>query len=113
MIAILISYQKKQLYDLDSQFQSLFTQYTALVGLDEFVEKQIEKEFGVVPYNKEIISRKENTFMRDKTAFSEHKTQKWKKETQGQFRNFQPEDVFESDVSSISPSQGMREIHFK
>lgn len=111
MMSLLIEEYRKTIQQIDKELESLYTQLTPFKTHTSFVQLDNELNAHLEQFNKNILIKKENKFLRDQTAFSEHKAYNWKtSQTKAKFNStIKP---FNND-STLSDASSMSSYSFK
>lgn len=103
MMSLLIDEYQKRLIEIDINVDKIYLQIQSLQTHSSFQELNEKLKTHFELFNKSILSKKENKFLRDKQAFQEGPAYKWHQGTSGGgFRNGPIQHPGQSDMSDTS-----------
>lgn len=103
MMNLLIEEYKRRLIDIDRNIDKLYSQINTLNTHPSFPELNEKLKAHIEAFNRDILAKKENKFLRDKQAFQEGRAYKWRQQTntRNRQRRYKQND-YQSDASDTS-----------
>lgn len=82
-MSLLIDEHQKRLIEIDTNIEKIYSQIKLLQTHSSFQELNEKLKIHIEIFNKSILSKKENNFLRDKQDFQEGRAYKWQQKTSG------------------------------
>lgn len=103
MMNLLIEEYKKRLIDIDRNIDKLYSQINTLNTHPSFPELNEKLKAHIEAFNRDILAKKENKFLRDKQAFQEGRAYKWHQQSNTRNRQSRyKQNDYQSDASDTS-----------
>lgn len=109
MMSLLIDKYQKHLIEIDINVDKIYLHIQSLQTHSSFQELSDKLNTHIEVFNKSILSKKENTFLRDKQAFQKGRAYKWHQGMSGGggFRRRPTQHPGQSNVSDSSSTSSL------